>query len=41
MSGKMKTMDGNAAAAWIAYAFTDVAAIYPHHPLHANGGKRG
>lgn len=32
MSGKMKTMDGNAAAAWISYAFTDVAAIYPITP---------
>ncbi len=31
MSGNMKTMDGNAAAARISYAFTDVAAIY-HYP---------
>jgi pyruvate-ferredoxin/flavodoxin oxidoreductase len=29
---KMKTMDGNAAAAHVAYAFTDVAAIYPITP---------
>ena len=29
---KMKTMDGNAAAAHIAYAFTEVAAIYPITP---------
>lgn len=29
---KMKTMDGNTAAAHIAYAFTDVAAIYPITP---------
>lgn len=29
---KMKTMDGNAAAAYISYAFTDVAAIYPITP---------
>ena len=29
MSKKMKTMDGNTAAAYISYAFTDVAAIYP------------
>lgn len=28
----MKTMDGNAAAAYCAYAFTDVAAIYPITP---------
>ena len=32
MSGNMKTMDGNTAAAWISYAFTDVAAIYPITP---------
>lgn len=29
---KMKTMDGNTAAAYISYAFTDVAAIYPITP---------
>ncbi len=29
---KMKTMDGNAAAAHVAYAYTDVAAIYPITP---------
>jgi pyruvate-ferredoxin/flavodoxin oxidoreductase len=28
----MKTMDGNTAAAYVAYAFTDVAAIYPITP---------
>ncbi len=28
----MKTMDGNQAAAYVAYAFTDVAAIYPITP---------
>ncbi len=32
MSKKMKTMDGNAAAAHVAYAFTDVAGIYPITP---------
>ena len=32
MSKTMKTMDGNTAAAHIAYAFTDVAAIYPITP---------
>ena len=32
MARKMKTMDGNAAAAYISYAFTDVAAIYPITP---------
>lgn len=29
---KLKTMDGNAAAAHVAYAFTEVAAIYPITP---------
>ncbi|KOA21068.1 pyruvate-flavodoxin oxidoreductase [Clostridium homopropionicum DSM 5847] len=29
---KMKTMDGNNAAAYVSYAFTDVAAIYPITP---------
>ena len=32
MSKKMKTMDGNQAAAYVSYAFTDVAAIYPITP---------
>ena len=32
MSKHMKTMDGNAAAAHISYAFTEVAAIYPITP---------
>ena len=32
MARKMKTMDGNTAAAWTSYAFTDVAAIYPITP---------
>ncbi len=33
MSSKvMKTMDGNTAAAYVSYAFTDVAAIYPITP---------
>lgn len=32
MARKMKTMDGNTAAAHIAYAFTDVAAIFPITP---------
>lgn len=31
-SRRMKSMDGNTAAAYIAYAFTDVAAIYPITP---------
>ncbi|MDI9496845.1 MAG: pyruvate:ferredoxin (flavodoxin) oxidoreductase [Bacillota bacterium] len=32
MSKVMKTMDGNTAAAYIAYAFTEVAAIFPITP---------
>ncbi|SIQ40655.1 pyruvate:ferredoxin (flavodoxin) oxidoreductase [Halanaerobium kushneri] len=32
MAKQMKTMDGNTAAAHVAYAFTDVAAIYPITP---------
>ena len=32
MAKKTKTMDGNSAAAYISYAFTDVAAIYPITP---------
>ena len=32
MAKKMKTMDGNKAAAYVSYAFTEVAAIYPITP---------
>lgn len=32
MAKLMKTMDGNTAAAYVSYAFTDVAAIYPITP---------
>ncbi len=32
MARNMKTMDGNTAAAYISYAFTDVAAIFPITP---------
>ena len=32
MGRKMKTMDGNEAAAHASYAFSDVAAIYPITP---------
>lgn len=32
MAVKTKTMDGNTAAAYVSYAFTDVAAIYPITP---------
>lgn len=32
MKKSMKTMDGNTAAAYASYAFTEVAAIYPITP---------
>src|SRR5699024_6872215 len=32
MAKEMRTKDGNTAAAYISYAFTDVAAIYPITP---------
>lgn len=32
MAKQMKTMDGNTAAAYVSYAFTEVAAIYPITP---------
>ncbi|MBQ1648729.1 MAG: hypothetical protein II047_09805, partial [Bacteroidales bacterium] len=32
MAKKMKTMDGNNAVAYVSYAFTDVAAIFPITP---------
>ncbi|SHN49177.1 pyruvate:ferredoxin (flavodoxin) oxidoreductase [Desulfovibrio litoralis] len=37
MSKKMKTMDGNTAAAYIAYALSDTAAIYPITPSSVMG----
>ncbi|OFW64854.1 MAG: pyruvate:ferredoxin (flavodoxin) oxidoreductase [Actinobacteria bacterium RBG_19FT_COMBO_36_27] len=37
MMKKMKTMDGNMAAAYTAYAFTEVAAIYPITPSSPMG----
>ena len=32
MAKVMKTMDGNTAAAWASYAFTEVAGIFPITP---------
>ncbi len=32
MARKFKSMDGNEAAAWVSYAFTEVASIYPITP---------
>ncbi|MCF7854858.1 MAG: pyruvate:ferredoxin (flavodoxin) oxidoreductase [Candidatus Pacebacteria bacterium] len=37
MAGKMKSMDGNTAAAHVAYAFSEVAAIYPITPSSPMG----
>ena len=43
---KFLTLDGNAAAAHVAYMFTEVAAIYPITPSspmaeNVDGGERG
>jgi pyruvate-ferredoxin/flavodoxin oxidoreductase len=35
---KMKTMDGNTAAAYVSYAFTEIAAIYPITPSSTMAG---
>ena len=40
MARQMKTMDGNNAAAWVSYPFTDVAAIYPITPSSVMAGYR-
>ena len=32
MARKFKSMDGNEAAAWVSYAYTEVAGIYPITP---------
>ena len=34
---EMQTMDGNNAAAHVSYAFTDLAAYLPHHPVVSYG----
>ena len=39
MARKMKTMDGNQAAAHASYAYTEVAAIYPITPSSVMPGK--
>ena len=36
---KLVTMDGNEAAAYVSYAFTEVAAIYPITPSSPMAGK--
>ena len=49
MARQMKSMDGNNAAAWVSYAFTEVAGIYPITPsspmaelvdVYASQGKK-
>lgn len=37
MTAKMKTMDGNTAAAHVAYAMSDVATLYPITPSSPMG----
>ena len=37
MAKKMKTIDGNTAAAYVAYAMSDAAAIYPITPSSPMG----
>ena len=39
MARKMKTMDGNHAAAHASYAYSDVAAIYPITPSSVMNGR--
>ena len=39
MARKMKTMDGNHAAAHASYAYSDVAAIYPITSFICYGGS--
>ena len=41
MAKTLKTMDGNDAAAHVAYAFTEVAAIYSITPSSTMGGAAG
>ena len=41
MARKMKSMDGNNAAAHVSYAFSEVAAIYPITPSVPHGRLRG
>ena len=36
---KTMTIDGNTAAAHVAYAFSDVACDIPHHPFLPHGGS--
>ena len=40
MARTFKSMDGNTAAAYVSYAFTEVAGIYPHHTVEPDGRLR-
>ena len=40
MARKMKTMDGNQAAAHVSYAYTEVAAIYDYAFIRYAGAYR-
>ena len=40
MAKKMQTIDGNYAASYVAYAFSEVAAILPDHPVFDDGRVR-
>ena len=37
MAGKLKTMDGNEAAAYVSYAFTAVVGAYDHYVVFSHG----
>lgn len=39
MNKKMATIDGNTAVSWVAYAFSEVAAIYPITPSSRMGER--
>ena len=41
MTREFKSMDGNNAAAYVSYAFTEVAGIYPITPLEPHGRPGG
>ena len=40
MTREFKSMDGNNAAAYVSYAFTEVAGIYPITPSSPHGRPR-
>ncbi len=38
---KTKTMDGNTAAAYVSYAYTEVSAIFPNYSIFTYGRTYG